>query len=114
VHRSMSLRRKSDSDTLSRAASQLLLVDEEIDYRAISDGEESSSNLQSRKSYFSKSESTAAASTSFRYPARLDGSKPAETSQVPRQSLGSQQALQPSTFASIRSMLQNFNLADEA
>ena len=109
----MSFRRKSDTDILARAAGQLLLVDEEIDHQAISDGDDNIGKLQSRKSYFSKPEPTTTAITGSQYPTRLDATDQPVISEIPRQSLRSQQMLPRSSFASIRSMLRNFNLEDE-
>jgi hypothetical protein len=110
----VSLRRRSDSEAqLLRAASQLL-----FDHRAISDGEDSNGDLQGRKSYFSQPISKGATSE-FQYPPSFQDERSAQQKATkapppPRRTLRAQQEEQLSTFQSLRSMLPNLNLADEA
>jgi hypothetical protein len=115
----VSLPRRSDSEAqLLRAASQLLFVYEEIDHRAISDGEDSNRDLQGRKSYFSKPISKGGTSE-FHYSPSVQDERSAQQKATkapppPRRTIQAQQEEQPSTFQSLRSMLPNLNLADEA
>ncbi len=119
LRRSVSLPRRSDSEAqLLRAASQLLFVDEEIDHRAISDGEDSNRDLQGRKSYFSQPISKGGTSE-FQYSPSFQDERSAQQKATkapppPRRTIQAQQEEQPSTFQSLRSMLPNLNLADEA